>query len=75
MTVECLLGCWLLYRGLLDSLWVWGGRLLTSVLFFVILGRGDDDSYNLLDLETAEVVSVSKIQLAARVIAAGVKYL
>ena len=52
-----------------------GWQVVNERPVFVILGRGDDDSYNLLDLETAEVVSVSKIQLAARVIAAGVKYL
>lgn len=52
-----------------------GWQVVNERPVFVILGRGDDDSYNLLDLETAEVVSVSKIQLAARVIAAGVEYL
>lgn len=52
-----------------------GRQVISERPVFVILGRGDNDSYSLLDLETAEVVNVSKIQLASRVIAAGVKYL
>lgn len=35
-----------------------GWQVVNERPVFVILGRGDDDSYNLLDLETAEVVSV-----------------
>ena len=40
----------------------------------VILGQ-DNGVYSLLELESAQVVEVSNIQVAARVIAAGVEYL
>lgn len=52
-----------------------GKQVISERPVFVILGRGDDDSYNLLDLETAEILKVNGVQVAARVIATGVEYL
>lgn len=52
-----------------------GKQVISERPVFVILGRGDDDLYNLLDLETAEILKVNGVQVASHVIAAGVKYL
>lgn len=51
------------------------GRIGQERPALVILDRYDNGVYSLLDLESAEVVGVNDVQLAARVIAAGVEYL
>lgn len=51
------------------------GRIGQERPALVILDRYDNGVYSLLDLESAEVIGVNDVQLAARVIAAGVEYL
>lgn len=51
------------------------GRIGQERPALVILDRYVNGVYSLLDLESAEIVGVNDVQLAARVIAAGVEYL